>query len=116
MATKTQEDLAQIAHLLRRTGFGPTYDEIEAYAAKGYQAAVEELLQPENQPALDEAMLLRTNIAWSKGGPPGVAKTYWMYKVIRSQVRLLRGPARTVQSSQQCLRGQGWRYLRGRLV
>src|SRR5947208_164921 len=34
------------AHLLRRAGFGGTPDEIDAYAALGYEGAVERLLNP----------------------------------------------------------------------
>lgn len=37
-------DRATIAHLLRRTGFGPTAAEVDAAAAKGYPATVEALL------------------------------------------------------------------------
>ena len=40
------EDTRLIAHLMRRAGFGATREEIEAYAAKGYDATVEELIDP----------------------------------------------------------------------
>ena len=40
------EDTRLISHLMRRAGFGATRDEIEAYAARGYDATVEELLDP----------------------------------------------------------------------
>ena len=40
----TADDQATIAHLLRRTGFGPTSAEVDAAASKGYPAMVEELL------------------------------------------------------------------------
>ena len=53
-------EIAQIAHLLRRAGFGATRDELETYAAKGYEATVEELLHPElAPPALDDDDLYR---------------------------------------------------------
>ncbi len=42
-----------MAHLLRRAGFGAPRDELEAYAAKGYEATVEELLHPDSRPDLD---------------------------------------------------------------
>ena len=42
--------IALMAHLLRRAGFGATRDELDAYVSKGYEATVEELLHPENQP------------------------------------------------------------------
>jgi len=37
-------DRSMIAHLLRRTGFGPTADEVEVASAKGYATVVDELL------------------------------------------------------------------------
>ena len=43
-------DLSLVAHLMRRAGFGATRDELEAYAAKGYEAVVEGLLHPEQFP------------------------------------------------------------------
>ncbi len=45
MANK--DDIALMAHLMRRAGFGAGRDELEARAAKGYDATVEELLHPE---------------------------------------------------------------------
>ncbi|GAC1320742.1 MAG: DUF1800 domain-containing protein [Acidimicrobiales bacterium] len=39
-------DRLTIAHLLRRTGFGPTAAEVDAAAAKGYDAVVDGLLDP----------------------------------------------------------------------
>ena len=46
-----QTDIALFAHLLRRAGFGATREELEGYAAKGYEATVEELLHPEIVPS-----------------------------------------------------------------
>ena len=40
------KDIALMAHLMRRAGFGARYDELEDRAAKGYEAMVEELLHP----------------------------------------------------------------------
>ena len=40
------KDIALMAHLMRRAGFGASYDELEARVAKGYEATVEELLSP----------------------------------------------------------------------
>jgi hypothetical protein len=48
-----QEDIALMAHLMRRAGFGAGRDELGARVAKGYEATVEELLHPETQPAVD---------------------------------------------------------------
>ena len=47
----SQMEIALFAHLLRRAGFGVTREELEGYVAKGYEATVEELLQPESIPS-----------------------------------------------------------------
>ena len=39
-------DIELMAHLMRRAGFGANRDELEAYVEKGYEATVEELLNP----------------------------------------------------------------------
>ncbi len=39
-----ETDIALMAHLMRRAGFGGTYQQVESQAAKGYEATVEELL------------------------------------------------------------------------
>jgi uncharacterized protein (DUF1800 family) len=58
MASK---DIALMAHLMRRAGFGATYEELEARAAKGYKATVEELLDPDANgiPEYDDLTLAR---------------------------------------------------------
>ena len=40
-------DIALIAHLMRRAGFGEQHAQLEERAAKGYDATVEELLHPQ---------------------------------------------------------------------
>jgi hypothetical protein len=42
----SNHDIALMAHLMRRAGFGAPREELEARAARGYEAAVEELLHP----------------------------------------------------------------------
>ena len=37
----TREDIALMSHLMRRTGFGATRDEIERYCEIGYEQTVE---------------------------------------------------------------------------
>ena len=46
--------LELMAHLFRRAGFGATPDELDAALARGYEATVEELLNPERVPDIDE--------------------------------------------------------------
>ncbi len=55
-----KEDLSLMAHLMRRAGFGANREELERLAEKGYQAVVEEMIDPpESTPAGKTAMLLR---------------------------------------------------------
>ena len=54
-----QDNMALMAHLMRRAGFGASRQELEVRVAKGYEATVEELLHPESQPAVDEDLMYR---------------------------------------------------------
>ena len=44
----SREDIALMAHLMRRAGFSASRDELEARVAVGYEATVEELVDPES--------------------------------------------------------------------
>src|SRR5712692_7546174 len=81
-----QEDIALMAHLMRRAGFGAGRDEIEARVAKGYEATVEELLHPETQPAVDAYTLLRYQPAsLLPGGQPPMGNLNWMYYLVNTK-------------------------------
>ena len=79
-----ENDIALMAHLMRRAGFGAPYEELEARAAKGYEATVEELLHPENQPdGIEMDVLERYFVEWQgmiAGGP-----NYWAWRMINSK-------------------------------
>jgi len=80
-----QEEIALMAHLMRRAGFGAPYAELEARAAKGYEATVEELLHPEAQPELDTDIMLRYKTEWvSKNGLEGQQEE-WAYRMINTK-------------------------------
>ena len=57
----SEKDIALMAHLMRRAGFGATREEIEARVAKGYEQTVEELLDPDNNgvPEMDTDIFFR---------------------------------------------------------
>ena len=55
----SRDDIALMAHLMRRAGFGASRKELEARVAAGYEATVEELLHSESQPPVDEDILFR---------------------------------------------------------
>ena len=85
MATK--EDLALMAHLMRRAGFGASKEELERLAEKGYDAVVDELTDPpEDQPAGNMALLLRHMPGCLlPGGVPQPGQYNWMYNMITTQ-------------------------------
>ena len=85
MANK--EDLAQMAHLMRRAGFGATREELERYVAKGYDATVEELINPpDDMPAGNMTLLLRYMPGCLlPGGVPQPGQYNWMYNMITTK-------------------------------
>jgi uncharacterized protein (DUF1800 family) len=78
-------DIALMAHLMRRAGFGATYEELERRAAQGYEATVEELLDPESQPDLDMDVLERHFIDWKEMNALEVNQAYWTYRMINTK-------------------------------
>ena len=78
-------DIQLMAHLMRRAGFGATYEELERRAAKGYEATVEELLHPETQANLEMDILERYFIDWKEMNALEVNQSYWTYRMINTQ-------------------------------
>ena len=80
-------DIALMAHLMRRAGFGARYEELEERAAKGYSATVEELLHPEDNPdGLELDLAERYFIEWNhhtRGLPE-----YFAWRMINSRAAL----------------------------
>ena len=85
MANK--EDLALMAHLMRRAGFGANRDELERLADLGYDAAVDELIDPPNSRSAGKtAMLLRYQPgALLPGGTPNPGQYNWLFHMITTQ-------------------------------
>ena len=81
-----QDDIGLMAHLMRRAGFGASRDELEARVAKGYEATVEELLNPETQPPVDPYTLLRHQpAALLPGGQPPMGNVNYMYYLVNTK-------------------------------
>ena len=76
------EDLGLMAHLLRRAGFGANRDQLETYAAKGYEATVEELLHPEDQPPFEDDLAYRYIPYFRMGTGVPSYQCYWIYRMI----------------------------------
>jgi len=80
-----KEDIALMAHLMRRAGFGATYEELETRAAKGYEATVNELLHPESMPEIERDLMMRYQPQWvSQAGLEGQQEE-WALRMINTQ-------------------------------
>ena len=68
-------------------GFGATRDELEGYIAKGYEATVEELLNPESAPEglEDEDLVRRYHVGENSLMYLEDAQSYWMYRMVHTQ-------------------------------
>lgn len=79
------QDIALTSHLMRRAGFGATREELEARVAKGYEATVEELLNPE-APALDRNEMMRYHPwTWRPGTLPGMGAAEWLHDLVNTR-------------------------------
>jgi hypothetical protein len=79
------EDIALMAHLMRRAGFGASRDELEARAAKGYEATVEELLNPQAEPVDRYAFLRYHPGFWKPITSPGMGSAAWFHTLLNTQ-------------------------------
>ena len=73
-------ELALMAHFFRRAGFGANRDQLEGYIAKGYNESVEELLNPEAAPALEDDLAFRYVPYFRMGTGIPSFQSYWMYQ------------------------------------
>ena len=82
------QDITLMAHLLRRAAFGASRDEIEARAAKGYDATVEEFLNPQAQPALEEDLLFRLQPSYYQAAAIENNVQMWIFRMINNPRQL----------------------------
>ena len=84
-----RDDIALMAHLMRRAGFGVGHDELMARADVGYEATVEELLQPETQDRVDRLDLLRYHPwSWKPGTIQGTGHATWLFDMVNTKAPL----------------------------
>ena len=84
MANK--DDVALMAHLMRRAGFGATRDQLEIYVDQGYETTVEKLLDYESQPPIDEYSLYRYHpITEVPGGAAAPGQANWLYSMMNTE-------------------------------
>ena len=81
------EDIALMAHLMRRASFGTSRDELEVLVEQGYEKTVEQLVNPpDDLSRADQYLLFRYMPAIETGGPspvPGAAA--WLYNILNTQ-------------------------------
>ena len=78
------EELSLMAHLLRRAGFGATFEELEESLSQGYEATVERLLHPEDAPEWDDALFRRYHVDQNSLMLIESSQSYWLYRMINS--------------------------------
>ncbi len=79
------QDIELMAHLMRRAGFGATYEEVERRTANGYEETVDELLSPLEQPDLDMHLLERYFVDWKEMNALEVNQAYLTYRMINTR-------------------------------
>ena len=52
-------NIGLMSHLMRRAAFGAGRDELDAYAAKGYAATVDDLLHPGEEQRISDFLIRR---------------------------------------------------------
>ena len=80
-----REDIASMAHLMRRAGFGDPREELEERASKGYEAVVEELLHPKRQASIDDELLYRMFPGYEGAAAPPINQAEWVYRMINTK-------------------------------
>ena len=84
----SQQDIALMAHLLRRAGFGASRDEIEAKARQGYDSVVNDLLNPSDDPGIDEDLMYRAYPSYFDKAAIETGQTEIVYRMINNKNQL----------------------------
>ncbi len=85
----TETNIALMAHLMRRASFGASREELEARVSNGYEATVEELLNPEAKEPVDLYDLFRYQPwTWKPGTIQGMGHASWLYRMLNTDAPL----------------------------
>lgn len=81
-----EKELALMAHLMRRAGFGASKKEIQTRALKGYESTVEELVDPARHgiPGLHEGIFYRHYQGIENPGNPLNMRGNFLYRMVNS--------------------------------
>ncbi|MDA1348154.1 MAG: DUF1800 domain-containing protein [Chloroflexi bacterium] len=80
-----KSDIALLAHLLRRAGFGANRAELEEYTSRGYEAVVDSLLHPERSPEVDDDVIGRYNLGVVLQASFAGEAERWFYRMINTK-------------------------------
>ena len=75
---------ALLAHLYRRAGFGSTIAELNFGAQKGYESVVDDLLNPERFPEVDDDLLGRYNLGLLMDSSISGESERWIYRMVNT--------------------------------
>ena len=80
------QEIALMAHLMRRAGFGAARDELEALVEQGYEETVEQLVNPVDRPPADHYLLYRYHpITEVPGGAPLPGQANWLFNMVNTE-------------------------------
>ena len=82
------DDIGRMAHLLRRAGFGATRAELDGYLDKGYEAAVEELLDPADTRSMPDDLIRRYHVDQAEARLIDSVGATWMYRLVTTRAPL----------------------------
>ena len=82
------DDIELISHLMRRAGFGVTRDQLETYAASGYEAAVESLLDPGEEQRMGDDLIRRFQPELSGMLNQNSSGPNWLYRMATTNAPL----------------------------
>ena len=78
------KEIALMAHLMRRAGFGARREELEKYVDQGYEATVEWLLNPQEDNGVDEDIVDRYYIDIDDRRNSDPTNAWWLYRMINT--------------------------------
>ena len=76
------KDVSLMAHLMRRAGFGATRNELEGYLEDGYEATVDNLLDPGESGHMPDDIIRRYHVDQSELRQLDGAGAYWLYRML----------------------------------
>ena len=76
------KDVSLMAQLMRRAGFGATRNELEGYLEEGYEATVDNLLDPGESGHMPDDIIRRYHVDQSELRQLDGAGAYWLYRML----------------------------------